>query len=336
MQTVTRTTLQTPADGARALWRRSDSLADFEATMSSLLRPCRAEERRGARYRTEVLHERMGSLGLTAVRIGGHARIRVAPDRSLSLLQIPIAGAFASHLARQDSERYAAGACAQLVDASAPLELDFDEATRMLIIDLTPAQIEAFGGAAAVRAGRGQRRVSLETTGGARLMRVARFVLAEIEAGPLGEAAADLGRGLEQAMIAAIGGALDAETPAPRPREAAAATGPLARAERFMREHLDQPLTPAEIAAAAGLSPRSLHRLFRAHRGATPLAAFKEMRLERVHAEILSGRCPPNGLTALAMDWGFNHAGLFAADYRRKFGRAPSETLRERARGAHA
>ena len=314
----------------RALWRRSDSLADFEATMSALLRPCRAQERRGARYRTEVLHERVGALGLTAVRTGGAARITVAPDRAPSLLQIPILGAFDSHLGRAGSRRYEAGAAAQLVDAQAPLEMDFDAATRMLIIDLTPAQIEAMGGAAAIRGAHGQRRVPLEGAAGARLMRLAHFMLAEVEAGPLGPGAADLGAGLEQALIAAIGGAIDARTDSPCRAAVDDAAGPLERAERFMREHLDQALTPAEIADAAGLSPRSLHRMFRARRGATPLAVFKEMRLQRVHEEILSGRCPPNGLTALALDWGFNHAGLFAADYRRRFGRAPSETLRAR------
>ncbi|MGG7566765.1 AraC family transcriptional regulator [Rhodovulum sp. DZ06] len=328
--------MQTVTDDRSALWRRSDSLADFEATMSGLLRPCRAQERRGARYRTEVLHDRIGGVGLTAVRTGGAARITVEPDRALSLLQIPIHGAFDSHAPRQESERYEAGAAAQLVDASAPLELDFHAATRMLIVDLAPEQLEALGGSGMARARGGRRRVSLESPAGARLLRLSRFLLAEIEAQPLDHGADALAEGLEQALIAAVGGALD-HSAAPEPAASVVAAGdggPLDRAERFMRAHLDQPVTPAEIAAAAGVSLRSLHRLFRARRGATPLAVFKEMRLERVHREIVSGRCKPNGLTALALDWGFNHAGLFAADYRRKFGQAPSETLRARAAGS--
>lgn len=328
--------MQNVTEDRRSLWRRSSSLAEFEQTMSSLLRPCQAQEKRGARYRTEVLHERVGGLGMTAVSIGGAARIKVDPDRTLSLLQIPIAGTFVSHHARHESERYADGADAQLVDAESPLELDFQDATRMLIVDLTPAQAEAVGGLGPVRASGGQRRVSLGTPEGARLLRLARFMLAEIEAGPLSAAAEDLGQGLEQTLIAAIGGALDAARgaeAAPRSAEAGPAPEALRRAERFMREHLTEALDPARIAEAAGLSTRSLHRLFRRHRGVTPLAAFKEMRLERVHAEILAGRCPEGGLTGLAMDWGFNHAGLFAADYRRKFGHPPSETLRARASG---
>ena len=72
--------------------------------------------------------------------------------------------------------------------------------------------------------------------------------------------------------------------------------------------------------------------LFRSNE--TPLSAFKDMRLARVHEEILSGRCPPSGLTTLALEWGFNHSGLFAADYRRKFGQSPSDTLRARQAGS--
>ncbi len=320
-------------EDSRALWKRSASLIDFEATMSALLRPCRVGEQRGARYQTEVLHDRIAGLGLTAVRTGGKARVTVAPDRSLSLLQIPISGAFDSHCTRQDSQRYEANAAAQLVDAQAPLDLDFHEATRMLIIDLTPAQFDALGGAKAISGGRGHHKISMKTDAGRRLMRFSRFLLTEVEAGPMGAQCPDLGVGLEQALIAAVGGALDS---ASMQSSAASAhcCGPLSRAERFMRENLDQALTPADIAEAAGLSPRSLHRLFRTHRSTTPLAAFKDMRLMRVHEDILAGRCAPNGLTALALDWGFNHSGLFAADYRRKFGHSPSETLRARRAGS--
>jgi AraC-like DNA-binding protein len=32
--------------------------------------------------------------------------------------------------------------------------------------------------------------------------------------------------------------------------------------------------------------------------------------------------------TAVARKWGFGHYGRFAADYRRRFGHKPSETLR--------
>ena len=40
----------------RQFWRRSDSLDEFEATMSGLLRPCRVQGRARTRYRTEILH----------------------------------------------------------------------------------------------------------------------------------------------------------------------------------------------------------------------------------------------------------------------------------------
>jgi AraC-like DNA-binding protein len=36
-------------------------------------------------------------------------------------------------------------------------------------------------------------------------------------------------------------------------------------------------------------------------------------------------------VTAVARKWGFGHYGRFAADYQRRFGRKPSETLRTNA-----
>lgn len=103
------------------------------------------------------------------------------------------------------------------------------------------------------------------------------------------------------------------------------------RAEDYMRSHAGEPLSLDAIAAAAGCSVRSLSEGFRAARGGTPMNFLRQVRLEGVHQD-LQGELPPGGISELALRWGFNHFGRFAADYRRHFGELPSDTARRAAR----
>jgi AraC-like DNA-binding protein len=111
-----------------------------------------------------------------------------------------------------------------------------------------------------------------------------------------------------------------------RPGEA----GPSAvrRAVAFIDEHAGEPIGLTEIAAAARLGPRALQEAFRRHRGTTPTAYLRRVRLERAHRD-LQGADPTAGATvaAIATRWGFAHHGRFAALYRNEYGGAPSETL---------
>lgn len=313
------------------LWRRSNSLEEFEELMSGLLRPCAVIGQGRARYRTEVIHQKVAGLGLTVVQLGGVAKVKVQPDRSMSLLQIPVRDAFGARNSRGEIEAFSEGDHAQLIDARTPLELEFRAASRMLIVNLNAEQLSAIGATERLRNIHDPCRVSLATAAGRRLRRLSQFLIEEIQADQQGlvEMAA-LAGSLEQAMLAVLG-----ETLAPPPKTGLPGrTDDLViRAERFMRDHLDQALTPTEIAAAVGTSLRSLHRLFREQRNTTPLTQLKEIRLEHVHAQLQTGGLQANGLTDLAMRCGFNHMGLFAADYRQRFGCTPSETLRRHRQG---
>jgi AraC-like DNA-binding protein len=85
--------------------------------------------------------------------------------------------------------------------------------------------------------------------------------------------------------------------------------------------------TAAELAAEAGVGIRRLQQGFRRYAGTTPTRALTDLRLERVHAQLLAGE---GTVADAAYRWGFTHLGRFAAGYRAKYGVAPSETLRSR------
>lgn len=96
-----------------------------------------------------------------------------------------------------------------------------------------------------------------------------------------------------------------------------------------MRAHAREPLTLERIAAAVGCSVRTLSEGFRQARGTTPMNFLRRTRLEGVHSD-LSRADSPDTVSELALHWGFNHLGRFSMDYRRRFGEAPSDTLRRR------
>jgi len=99
------------------------------------------------------------------------------------------------------------------------------------------------------------------------------------------------------------------------------------RAEEYIREHLDQPISIADLIAASGASPRTLFDGFRQFRGVAPMRFVRQQRLLKAR-EALEDPESRAGVTQVAMRWGFQHLGRFAADYAEAFGEVPSQTLR--------
>lgn len=101
------------------------------------------------------------------------------------------------------------------------------------------------------------------------------------------------------------------------------------RAVEHCEQHAHEPITVADLAAAAGVSVRSLQAGFAEHVGKPPTAYLREIRLRRTRQELLqAGPGEHLTVTDVALRWGFLHPSRFARDYRRLFGEAPSATLR--------
>jgi AraC-like DNA-binding protein len=100
------------------------------------------------------------------------------------------------------------------------------------------------------------------------------------------------------------------------------------RAIAYLEDAAAEDVRISDVAAAARLSTRALQEAFRKHLDTTPMAYLKSIRLARAHAD-LRQLSVEDGMTvaAVAYRWGFGNLGRFAADYRREFGRSPSEVL---------
>jgi AraC-like DNA-binding protein len=109
------------------------------------------------------------------------------------------------------------------------------------------------------------------------------------------------------------------------------------RAQEYMQAHAEQPLSLADVCREAGCSARTLQAAFREHAGMGPMDFLRQLRLDRVHAELQApagaGRAGSAGVRDVAQKYGFLHLGHFAAQYRNRFGELPSETASRRARG---
>lgn len=106
------------------------------------------------------------------------------------------------------------------------------------------------------------------------------------------------------------------------------APGCVVKAEAFMKHKLREPIRLRDIAAAAGVPSRTLHHSFRRFRESTPMQYLTELRLERAH-ELLQSQRRGLQVVDVALECGFIHLGRFASYYRRRFGEAPSETIKK-------
>ncbi|WP_228494502.1 helix-turn-helix domain-containing protein [Clavibacter sp. VKM Ac-2873] len=99
-------------------------------------------------------------------------------------------------------------------------------------------------------------------------------------------------------------------------------------AVEYLHHNAHLPITPAEAAAAAGISTRVLQLALRRHHGQTPTEYLRGIRLRRVRAQLLDATPTTTTVRSVAEEWGFAHLGRFAASYAGVFGELPSETLR--------
>lgn len=100
------------------------------------------------------------------------------------------------------------------------------------------------------------------------------------------------------------------------------------RAEDFLIQHLTKPVTRSELAADAGVSISTVSRAFRERHGVGPMGWLKERRFEAAQRELCAAVPGEVTVTQVALRYGFENLGRFAAEYCHRFGENPSKTLR--------
>lgn len=103
----------------------------------------------------------------------------------------------------------------------------------------------------------------------------------------------------------------------------------LRRAVAYIDAHAGEPVTLADIAAAAGTTGRAVQAAFRRHLDTTPMGYLRRVRLDGAHRDMQDAD-PTTGATvaAIAARWGFSHMARFTSFYQEQYGTLPSHTLR--------
>lgn len=104
------------------------------------------------------------------------------------------------------------------------------------------------------------------------------------------------------------------------------------RAQDYMEANAHRAITGAEVARATGIPLRALNAAFRAHRGLSPTRFLRERRFALARTRLATSAATTVAEVAVAS--GFAHLGRFSAEYKRRFGESPAQTLK-RARLHH-
>ncbi|MFI0418897.1 AraC family transcriptional regulator [Spongiactinospora sp. 9N601] len=283
-----------------------------------------------------LLSARFNSVGLGSVRIsyldyGADVRIEPGDLGTFFLVMIPLAGR--SLIRGGDQEIVSTPEIAALPSPTRHLDMRWAAGTPQLIVKFERTAIEC-----ALEQLLGEpldRPIVFDlgvdlTAGWARAWRgMADLIVREAEhddgltAQPL--AVAHLENALVTSLLTMQPSNYRERLTAPRPP---ALPKVVRRALEFIEQHAHLPITTEDVARAVAVSGRSLQEGFRAHLGRTPMAQLREVRLAKAHEELSAGDPSRTTVTTVAARWGFLHQGRFAAQYRQRYGRHPSETLR--------
>ena len=251
-------------------------------------------------------------LGVFCLSYGpGRVRVSPVPFADFVLISRPIEGALdvgtGSRTIRATAQEPV------ILDADSEHELRFVGGCRLLTVKIPRASL-ARAGALAGHRGR------LST--GKPLDRRPWDVITQVllrDAVPHGLLGSPLGPSLAQLAATA---AWESFNESPSRRQGATPLDAVDRARAFIDDNADQPIGLLDIAAAAGVSPRTLQLRFREQLGVSPTRHLRQVRLQLVRSDLLAHRGKSVG--EIAWRWGFGNLGRFAAEYRRTYGNLPS------------
>ncbi len=257
------------------------------------------------------------------LRYGAQVRIEPQPLDDFYLLQVPLRGQ--EQILTAHGRFASTSRLASIISPTQAFSMEHSLEADKLFVRIARQGLERhyrdYFGQAPRGALEFQPSIPLDEPGGASLRRLLDWQFAEVSDGGLFEQPRQV-RQFEQTLIYALF-ELHAHNQSAY-RTEAALPHVLRRALEYMEDQAGQAIGIADIAQASGVSVRSLYAGFKDHLGVSPMARLKQMRLDQARARLLRGGA---SVTDVALGCGFTHLGQFSADYRRRFGERPSDTL---------
>jgi AraC-like DNA-binding protein len=300
---------------------RTPDLAVVRRSISAFLKPFSVEASTTGPYDARVCHRRLHNTELTLIDYGNSIRLDAGCMKRFHLVHIPLRGGYWFEV---DGERQHVGiGQAHVIRPDLHLRMDWSSACQLLVLRTTDSRLAE----CAARLKRGSNRgnvLSCMKGPGASLGRTVGFLTGELMEGGLLRTGTPAAETADSLLIGALVHAMSGAAEGPTREQ----NDYVALAQRYILNNLKSDLSSVAIAAACGVSSRSLFRVFRASRGTGPMAWARNLRLQRVRAELQRGDSIGRTISQIASDWGFTHFGHFCEEYRRLYGETPSDTRR--------
>ena len=95
--------------------------------------------------------------------------------------------------------------------------------------------------------------------------------------------------------------------------------------QKYIRDHMDEPLNRERLAAVAGFSVPHLHRIFTGAVGESIACYVRRQRMERAGRKLRMGAVD---ITGVALAAGYDSHAAFSKAFKQHFGISPSEFRR--------
>jgi AraC-like DNA-binding protein len=281
------------------------------------------------RFNTRINYRRAGGLGVGRMTYGGETIIEPEEMHSFALVQIPIRGR--ELVSVRDQRILFEEGQGVILNANVPTRIHHMEHTEKIIVrvdnDMIKHQCQQHLGRTLRKDVEFQPEMALDTVEGRNLTQMLAWMCDILsnsdKLSPL------LGAQFESTFVAALLTFQPHNYSAELCEDKGSSIAPsfVKRVEHYIEEHAHEPISVGDLAEHAGVSTRSLYAGFRNFRNISPMHYLKEVRLRRVHEELLRSSSSSGVVTTIAFRWGFSHLGHFTTDYKRRFGETPSETL---------
>ena len=274
-----------------------------------------------------LVHNRasVGDIGINYLRYGEEVRITPGLFESFYLVQIPLRGHAQVRVGDQSvtSDRR----FASLGSPTLPVDMVWSADCEQLLVRISRSAVEAAADRTADDPVVFHPMVDLSTPAMRSWTTLVRLACDEAEQGA-GLLTTQLAiSNFEQTMVSGLLAAQPNSTAlSPRP----VATAPSRAVRKTLELIEDEPEKPwkvADLAARAGVGPRTLQAAFHRERGTTPIEELRRVRLTRARRDLVDGTPTSTSVTEIAARWGFFHLGRFSSMYRTEHGENPSHTL---------
>jgi AraC-like DNA-binding protein len=300
---------------------RTPDLAVIRRSISAFLKPFSIEASAGGPYDARVCHRRLHNTELTLIDYGNSIRLDAGCMKRFHLVHIPLRGGY---WFEADGERQHVGiGQAHVIRPDLHLRMDWSSGCQLLVLRTTDSRLAEC--AAQLKGGSNRGSVLSCMKGpGASLGRTVEFLTGELMEGGLLRTGTRAAETADSWLIGALVHAMSNAENGPAREQNDYVT----LAQRYIVGNLKSDLSSVAIAAACGISTRSLFRAYHALLGTSPMAWARNLRLQRVRGELQHPDLIGRTISQIASEWGFTHFGHFCEAYRRSYGETPTDTRR--------